>query len=619
METADASHPFEQLGIIPPIIEVLRSIGYESPTAIQTSSIPVVLSGRDLLGQAQTGTGKTGAFALPLLSMIDLTKRVPQVMVLTPTRELAIQVAEAFQIYARKLDSFHVLPIYGGQSMSNQLRQLSRGPQVVVGTPGRVMDHLRRKSLNLEGLKTIVLDEADEMLNMGFVEDIESILEYTPEEKQIILFSATIPDAIRRVASKYLRNPQEIKIKTKTSTVETISQHYWPVTGLHKLDALTRILEVEEFDAVLIFVRTKIATIELAEKLEARGHSCTALNGDLSQEVRERTIAAMKKGDLDIVVATDVAARGLDVDRISHVVNFDIPHDAEAYVHRIGRTGRAGRSGKAILFVSPRERRLLGSIERTTRQRIEEYRLPTKKEVSQRRIGRFKQQIQETIQNTDLSQFAPIVQEIAAEQGTSELNIAAALCFLHQQESPFVVEESAAPHAPQRERTSRFGEDRPGRRDRDNRGERDNNREQRPRRRDDSDLRTYRIEVGRDHGASPSNIVGAIANSAGLDGSSIGRIELYADYSTVDLPQDLPGDVLSYLQDVHVRDRKLQITPFTGEAGAEKKPKKKFGGKPERFAGKPERFAGKPDRFGGKPGRKDKKTFRSKSTGASAG
>lgn len=577
IESTPDAQTFEQLGIIPAIAETLKTLGYESPTAIQHTSIPILLNGQDLLGQAQTGTGKTGAFALPLLCRLDLSKRAPQILVLTPTRELTIQVAEAFQSYARKLNGFHVLPIYGGQSMATQLHQLKRGPHVIVGTPGRVMDHLRRKTLNLEKLQAVVLDEADEMLNMGFVEDIEWILEHTPTEKQIALFSATMPEQIRRVASTYLRNQKEVKIKSKTSTVEATSQFYWLVTGLHKLDALTRMLEVEEFDACIIFVRTKTATVELAEKLEARGHACAALNGDLSQELRERTINSMKKGSLDIIVATDVAARGLDVERISHVINYDIPHDPEAYVHRIGRTGRAGRTGKAILFVSQRERRLLASIERATKQPIEPFQLPTKKEVSERRIQRFKDQIQETLNGeTDLSFYLPIVQQLASDNGKTELDVASALCYLMQQESPFIVEETTAPKFT-RDRDSRdrdgggrgFREDR--RRDFDD----SDSRGRRPRRneyRDDSDKMTFRIEVGRNHGAGPSNIVGAIANSVGIDGRDIGSIQLYDDFSTVDLPKTLSSDILAQLEDVHVMDRKLHIAPFHGDVA----PKKAF-------------------------------------------
>ncbi len=574
MEISPTPQTFEQLGIIAPLVEVLREIGYETPTAIQSASIPILLSGRDLLGQAQTGTGKTAAFALPLLSTIDLRLRAPQILVLTPTRELTIQVAEAFQSYARRLESFHVLPIYGGQSMPSQLRQLKRGPQVVVGTPGRLMDHLRRQTLDLTSLKALVLDEADEMLNMGFVDDIESIFEHAPAEKQVALFSATMPTAIRKVAGTYLRDAQEIKIASRTSTVEKTSQYYWLVTGLHKLDALTRILEVEEFDAALIFVRTKTATVELAEKLEARGHACAALNGDLSQELRERTINALKKGEIDLIVATDVAARGLDVERISHVINFDIPHDTEAYVHRIGRTGRAGRSGKAISFVAPRERRLLSAIERTTRQPIEPFRLPTRNEVSQKRIQRFKDQIREALVGSDLSFYAPIVQQLSVEHETTDLQVAAALCYLMQREAPFVLEEETPVVRPpssrdprDRRRTERNGDrqlsDRAGRGD------------HRSGPRDDSDKMRFRIEVGRDHGATPSNIVGAIANSAGIDGRSIGQIELFADYSTVDLPRALPREMLAALQNVRVRNRKLHIRPldFTDLAPRAKKEK----------------------------------------------
>jgi len=566
-----SSKSFQQLGLSAELCNRLGELGYESPTAIQQTSIPVLLSGQDLLGQAQTGTGKTAAFALPLLCRIDLSERAPQILVLTPTRELCIQVAEAFQSYARKLNGFHVLPIYGGQSMATQLHQLKRGPHVIVGTPGRVMDHLRRKSLNLESLRSLVLDEADEMLNMGFVEDIEWILEHTPEEKQIALFSATMPEPIRRVANTYLSGQKEIKIKTKTSTVETISQHYWLVSGLHKLDALTRMLEVEEFDACLIFVRTKTATIELAEKLEARGHACAALNGDLSQELRERTIQALKKGTLDIIVATDVAARGLDVDRVSHVINYDIPYDPEAYIHRIGRTGRAGRTGKAILFVSPRERRMLSSIERATKQPIEPFQLPSKKEVSDKRIQRFKEQIRETLdKGAELDFFAPIITELSSENDKSELEIATALCFLLQQDSPFVVEESASAHlkgAREERPKGEFRERHP--RDRGERAER-GERGRRPRLdtfHDDSDKKTFRIEVGRNHGVKPGNIVGAIANSVGLEGRKIGSIQLYDDFSTVDLPNDLSSEVLERLEDVHVMDRKLQISVFNGEVG----------------------------------------------------
>jgi len=362
---------FEKLGLSAPVLKVLDDVGYESPTPIQEQIIPEIFSGRDVVGQAQTGTGKTAAFALPLLSRINLKLKNPQVLVLTPTRELAIQVAESFQQYAGRMRGFHVLPIYGGQDYERQFRRLKQGTHVVVGTPGRVMDHMRRGTLRLDMLSCLILDEADEMLRMGFIDDVEWILEQTPREHQIALFSATIPPAIRRIAKKYLQDPVSITIKAKTVTVEATRQRYWMVSGFHKLDALTRILEAESFDAVLVFVRTKIATIELSEKLEARGFLSAPLSGDIAQRQRERTISRFKSGKLNIIVATDVAARGLDVDRISHVINYDIPHDTESYVHRIGRTGRAGRSGDAILFVSPRERRMLHTIEKATNQKIE--------------------------------------------------------------------------------------------------------------------------------------------------------------------------------------------------------------------------------------------------------
>ncbi|HEY9050292.1 MAG TPA: DEAD/DEAH box helicase, partial [Gammaproteobacteria bacterium] len=376
---------FDQLGLSDSILQSLNNIGYENPSAIQAQTIPLLLAGRDVLGQAQTGTGKTAAFALPLLSNIDITQKDPQILVLAPTRELAIQVAEAFQKYAAHIKGFHVLPIYGGQEYRGQIRSLERGVHVVVGTPGRVMDHMRRGTLKLKSLTCLVLDEADEMLRMGFIDDVEWILEQTPPKRQIALFSATMPDAVRRIANQHLNEPEHVTIKLKTTTADTIRQRYWPVSGLHKLDALTRILEAEEFDAMIIFVRTKIATTELAEKLEARGYAAAALNGDIQQNQRERTIEHLKNGKLDILIATDVAARGLDVERISHVVNYDIPNDTESYVHRIGRTGRAGRKGDAILFVAPREKRLLHAIEKATRQKIEMMELPSTEDINDQR------------------------------------------------------------------------------------------------------------------------------------------------------------------------------------------------------------------------------------------
>ncbi|HHM05850.1 MAG TPA: DEAD/DEAH box helicase [Gammaproteobacteria bacterium] len=436
---------FAELGLNPLILRAVADAGYESPSPIQAASIPLLLAGKDLVGQAQTGTGKTAAFALPLLSKVDIGLKQPQVLVLTPTRELAIQVSETFQAYARHLKGFQVLPLYGGQGMADQLRSLRRGVHVVVGTPGRVMDHLRRKTLNLGQLQSLVLDEADEMLKMGFLEDVEWILEQTPQTRQVALFSATLPGAVHKIAQRHLNKPAEVKIKTKTATVDTISQHCWQVTDLHKLDALTRILEAEDFDAMIVFVRTKNATVELSEKLEARGYASAPLNGDINQALREKTVARLKKKSLDIVVATDVAARGLDVDRISHVVNYDIPYDTEAYVHRIGRTGRAGRQGKAILFVAPREKRMLRAIERATRQPINPMQLPTRQDVADRRIAQFKQLINDTLKAQELGFFQDVIEEYQREHQVSLNDIAAALAYLHQRERPLNVPERATP------------------------------------------------------------------------------------------------------------------------------------------------------------------------------
>ncbi|MDH5370509.1 MAG: DEAD/DEAH box helicase, partial [Gammaproteobacteria bacterium] len=411
MSQTDTLPPFSELGLSAPVLEALDTIGYETPSPIQAEMIPFVMAGRDVLGQAQTGTGKTAAFALPILSKIDLKVKTPQVLVLAPTRELAIQVAEAFQKYAAKMKGFHVLPIYGGQDARGQIRQLDRGVHVVVGTPGRVMDLIRRKSLKLDVLKTLVLDEADEMLRMGFIDDVEWIMEQIPEERQIALFSATMPTQIHKITQRYLNNPKEITIKVKTTTASTIKQRYWMVSGHHKLDALTRILEAEPFDAMIIFVRTKNATTELAEKLEARGYSSAAINGDIAQNQREKTVDNLKKKKIDILIATDVAARGLDVPRISHVVNYDVPYDTEAYVHRIGRTGRAGRTGDAILFVAPREKRMLQQIERATKQKIEMLEMPSTEMINNKRIARFTQNITDNIASEGLEFYASIIEK----------------------------------------------------------------------------------------------------------------------------------------------------------------------------------------------------------------
>ncbi|NHZ87277.1 MAG: DEAD/DEAH box helicase, partial [Planctomycetia bacterium] len=432
---------FNDLRLTEPVLKAVIELGYESPSPIQAQAIPILLKGYDLVGQAQTGTGKTAAFALPLLSRIDLKNKKPQVLVLTPTRELAIQVAEAFQGYAAHLKNFHILPIYGGQAYEGQLRQLRRGVQVVVGTPGRVMDHMRRGTLNLEAISTLVLDEADEMLRMGFLDDVEWILDQTPNERQIALFSATMPVAIREIAKKYLHDPKEVTIKTRTSTVETTNQRYLMVSGSHKLDALTRILEAEVFNAILIFVRTKVSTAELSEKLEARGYASEPLNGDIRQRQRELTIERLKSGKINILIATDVAARGLDVDHISHVINYDIPYDTEGYVHRIGRTGRMGRKGEAIMFVTPREKRLLRAIEKATNQKIELMKLPTTADINTKRIERFKDQITQTLDSEDIEQYAQIIDQYRIETNVPSLEIAAALAKLLQGDNPLLLNQ----------------------------------------------------------------------------------------------------------------------------------------------------------------------------------
>lgn len=547
---------FAQLNLAPPILQAVDEVGYETPSPIQAESIPPLLAGRDLLGQAQTGTGKTAAFALPLLSRLDLSQTQPQILVLTPTRELAIQVAEAMQTYARHLKGFHILPVYGGQGMSSQLRQLKRGVQVVVGTPGRILDHLRRGTLVLSNLKSLVLDEADEMLRMGFIDDVEEILRHTPSERQVALFSATMPSAIRQVAHRHLKDPVEIHIKSKTTTVASINQRYWQVTGVHKLDALTRMLEVEDFDAMLIFVRTKTSTIELAEKLEARGHASGPLNGDMNQALREKTVENLKNGNLDIVIATDVAARGLDVERISHVINYDIPTDTEAYVHRIGRTGRAGRKGEAILFVSPRERRMLHAIERATHQVITQMKLPSHADVVDRRIAQFKQRIQEALETEELNFFTDLIAQYQEANDVSLEEIAAALAFLAQRERPLVTQEQRV--VENQHNNNQYDDD---------------SRNARPRRgRETQDVEAgmvrYRIEVGRVHGVQPKHIVGAIANEAGLDSQYIGHIKLYENFSTVDLPVDMAPATFQHLQKVWVCGQQLQLSVDNKPAGA---------------------------------------------------
>jgi len=656
------------------------------PTPIQAATIPPLLSGSDVLGQAQTGTGKTAAFALPVLSKINVELAQPQALVLVPTRELAIQVAEAFQSYAAHMQGFHVLPIYGGQSYTPQIKGLKRGAHVVVGTPGRVMDHMKRGTLDLSGLSFLVLDEADEMLQMGFVDDIEWILEQTPATRQVALFSATLPAAIRRIAQKHQRSPKEITIQSRTSTAANIRQRYWLVSGLHKLDALTRILEAETFDAMLIFVRTKLETVDLSDRLQARGFDAAPLNGDIPQAQRERTINALKAGKVDIVVATDVAARGLDVERVSHVVNYDVPYDSESYIHRIGRTGRAGRNGEAILFIAPRERNMLRIIERATRQRIDQMSLPSIADVNEQRVARFKQRITTAVEAGEGAVFRELIEQFEREQNVPAIEIAAALASLLQGGAPLLLAEnvghggeSARPRdrthgdesrgerrsgrAEKQERrkekyASREGqrggrleagrEGRPGRlapdadreggrerfesearregggersapradreggheraeqgasrrerrtelpelrephaessghhpefsergprpereqgehtarAERDQPGHDDRGEAPAKKRRSKQDIayETFRIEVGHVHGVKPGNIVGAIANEAGLEGRHIGHVDIREDHSFVDLPEGMPKEIFRSLKKVRVVGRELQI------------------------------------------------------------
>jgi len=573
-----SSVDFESLGLSAPVLKAVKQLGYEQPSPVQAQSIPILLAGKNLLGTAQTGTGKTAAFALPFLSQLDEKQKTPQILVLTPTRELAIQVAEAFQSYAKHIKGFHVLPIYGGADIAGQLRGLKRGAQVVVGTPGRMLDHLRRRSLDLSQVRGLILDEADEMLRMGFIDDVETILAQTPSDCQRALFSATMPPAIRRVTTKYLGDAETVSIEAKTKTVERIEQQYVTVKSHQKMDALTRFLEVETFDGMIIFVRTKSSTVDIAERLEARGFSSSPLNGDLSQALRERTINRLKKGQIDIVVATDVAARGLDVERISHVINFDIPYDNESYVHRIGRTGRAGRDGKAILFITPKENRLLRSIEKSTRQSIKPLTMPSNEEVSGLRIQQFTDQLMKTMENPKLDKFRSLIEKLVTENELDITDVATALAFENQKDRPLFprLDAIATPSLSRSDRAPRERDNRSrdkGRNERNDRRDRDDRPKREPRgsesrgnegRDPNVAMVTYRLEVGHNDGISPSNIVGAIANEADISSQYIGEIKLHDEYSTVDLPEGMPSEMLTHLQKVRVCAKPMRISLHNG-------------------------------------------------------
>jgi len=628
MTTGQTNQPtFADFNLIQPLLDALQDAGYETPTPIQSQTIPLLLQGKDVVGQAQTGTGKTAAFALPMLSRLDLSKKTPQLLVLAPTRELAIQVSEAFQSYAHHIKGFHVLPIYGGQSYDIQLRQLKRGVHVVVGTPGRVMDHIRRKTLDLRQLDALVLDEADEMLRMGFIDDVQWILEQTPDKRQIALFSATMPPAIRKIAEKHLNHPVQVTVKVKASTAETIRQRYWTVSGKNKLDALTRILEAEAYDGVIVFVRTKTATEDLAEKLEARGYAATALNGDIAQKQREATVNRLKKGNLDILVATDVAARGLDVDRISHVINYDIPHDTESYVHRIGRTGRAGREGDAILFVAPREMRMLHAIERATNKRIEAFEMPTTDAINDKRISEFKERITAVLESgEDLKLFSTIIEQYTQEHNLPANEIAAALARMVQGDQSLLLKNGPKPQMERSSRNPRFDAPEDKRRRTRNPSrlqyeDDDAKTDRKPSRASKSaapgrepkiekGMQRYRLEVGEDKGVKPGNIVGAIANEIGLESEFIGQVRIHDDHSTVDLPEGMPPAIFSELKEVRICGVKANASLLdSGAPAPARTPKKRF--KPRSDDRRPSR--GKPgrhsnaDKSGRKPPRRIKK------------
>ncbi|MDO5512792.1 DEAD/DEAH box helicase [Corynebacterium sp.] len=560
-EDKGTGNGFDNLGLPDAVLNAVKKVGYETPSAIQAETIPVLMQGNDVVGLAQTGTGKTAAFALPILARIDIEDRSPQALVLAPTRELALQVADSFQSFADHLGKISVLPIYGGQAYGIQLSGLRRGAQIIVGTPGRVIDHLEKGSLDISRLRFLVLDEADEMLNMGFQEDVERILEDTPGEKQVALFSATMPNGIRRISKQYLNEPHEITVKSETRTNTNITQRFLFTAHRNKLDAITRILEVTEFEAMIVFVRTRHETEEVAEKLRARGFSAAAINGDIAQAQRERTVDQLKDGRLDILVATDVAARGLDVDRISHVLNYDIPNDTESYVHRIGRTGRAGRTGEAILFVTPRERRMLRSIERATNAPLEEMDLPTVDEVNESRKEKFADSITASLESKQMDIFRALVKRYSEEHDIPMEDVAAALASQAQAGEEFLMKE-----APQERRRERFDRDdrRGGRFDRDDRGDRGDRGERRSRFDRDGDFTTYRLAVGKRQHVRPGAIVGALANEGGLTNKDFGRITIAVDHTLVELPKDMDPAVLDRLSDTRISGQLIEIEKDTG-------------------------------------------------------
>ncbi|MCK6878652.1 MULTISPECIES: DEAD/DEAH family ATP-dependent RNA helicase [Enterobacter] len=608
---AEFETTFADLGLKAPILEALNDLGYEKPSPIQAECIPHLLSGRDVLGMAQTGSGKTAAFSLPLLNNIDPDLRAPQILVLAPTRELAVQVAEAMTEFSKHMRGVNVVALYGGQRYDVQLRALRQGPQIVVGTPGRLLDHLKRGTLDLSKLSGLVLDEADEMLRMGFIEDVETIMAQIPEGHQTALFSATMPEAIRRITRRFMKEPQEVRIQSSVTTRPDISQSYWSVYGMRKNEALVRFLEAEDFDAAIIFVRTKNATLEVAEALERNGYNSAALNGDMNQALREQTLERLKDGRLDILIATDVAARGLDVERISLVVNYDIPMDSESYVHRIGRTGRAGRAGRALLFVENRERRLLRNIERTMKLTIPEADLPNADLLGKRRLEKFAAKVQQQLESSDLDQYRALLSQIQPDAEGEELDmetLAAALLKMAQGERSLIVPPDA-PMRPKREfrdRDDRF-ERRGDRNDRGPRGDRpERGGEDRPRRerRDAGDMELYRIEVGRDDGVEVRHIVGAIANEGDISSRYIGNIKLFASHSTIELPKGMPGEVLQHFTRTRILNKPMNMQllgdaqPRPDRGGERRGGGRGFGGE-RREGGRSEGRGGEGRRFSG--------------------
>jgi ATP-dependent RNA helicase DeaD len=610
--TTEFETSFADLGLSAPIISALTDLGYEKPSPIQAECIPHLLNGRDVLGMAQTGSGKTAAFSLPLLHNLDAALKAPQILVLAPTRELAVQVAEAMTDFSKHMHGVNVVALYGGQRYDVQLRALRQGPQIVVGTPGRLLDHLKRGTLNLSSLKGLVLDEADEMLRMGFIEDVETIMAEIPAEHQTALFSATMPEAIRRITRRFMKEPQEVRIQSSITTRPDISQSYWTVHGMRKNEALVRFLESEDFDAAIIFVRTKNATLEVAEALERSGYNSAALNGDMNQALREQTLERLKDGRLDILIATDVAARGLDVERISLVVNYDIPMDSESYVHRIGRTGRAGRAGRALLFVENRERRLLRNIERTMKLTIPEVELPNAELLGQRRLAKFAAKVQQQLESSDLDMYRALLAKLQPAEELDMETLAAALLKMAQGERPLILPPDPV-FKPRQRREFNDRDDRGGDRRRDARSDsRDGGDRPRRERRDVGEMQLYRIEVGRDDGVEVRHIVGAIANEGDISSRYIGNIKLFASHSTIELPKGMPGEILNHFTRTRILNKPMNMQ-LLGDAQPHERRERREGGAGERRGGRP--FNGERREGAGAP----RRSFGERREGGNAG